>query len=41
MEADGYRTMIFVEAANIGEYAVTLKPGESSSISTVVAVEML
>jgi D-hexose-6-phosphate mutarotase len=41
MEPDGYKTMICVEAANIGEYAVTLKPGESSSISTVVAVEMI
>lgn len=41
MEPDGYKTMICVEAANIGEYAVILQPGESSSISTVVAVETL
>jgi len=33
--------MICVEAANIGDYAVMLKPGESSSISTIIAVHMI
>jgi D-hexose-6-phosphate mutarotase len=41
MEPDGYKTMICVEPSNISDYAVVLKPGESSSISTIVAVEML
>jgi D-hexose-6-phosphate mutarotase len=38
---DGYKTFVCVEAANYYNDSITLKPGESHSIATVIEVESM
>lgn len=39
MDADGYRRMVCVETAEIGENAATLQPGDASRIAARISVE--
>lgn len=39
MAADGYRTMVCVEAANASENVIRLQPGESHTLATTIGVE--
>jgi glucose-6-phosphate 1-epimerase len=41
MEPNGWRTMTCVETANVGESAVTLAPGETHTMRSVISVEAL
>jgi glucose-6-phosphate 1-epimerase len=41
MEPDGWKKMLCVETANVGESAVTLKPGETHTMRVEIRVEAL
>ena len=41
MAPDGWRSMLCVETANVGEEAITLNPGEAHTMTTSVRVEPL
>jgi glucose-6-phosphate 1-epimerase len=41
MEPDGWRKMLCVESANVGESAVTLRPGETHTMRAEIRVEAL
>jgi D-hexose-6-phosphate mutarotase len=39
MEPDGWRTMLCVETANVGDSALTLAPGQTHTMRAVISVE--
>jgi glucose-6-phosphate 1-epimerase len=41
MEPDGWRTMLCVETANVGDSAITLAPGESHTMRAIISVEAI
>jgi D-hexose-6-phosphate mutarotase len=41
MEPDGWRTMLCVETANVGDSSITLATGESHTMRAVISVEAI